>query len=300
MALWHDRRGRFSPLRAGTLVVLIVPVLALLYFTITNDLGPRPYIEALHETGLWAVRFLMLTLLITPMRRLARWAVLVDVRRMIGVACFCYIALHLALYVVDEAFDLSVVVSEIVRRVYLTIGFTAWLGLAVLAATSNDYMVRQLGGLRWRKLHWLIYPIAVLGLIHYFMQSKLAVAEPTVVAGLFAWLMLYRVAHWTLPRSFRSTNGELPLWFIGLIGIAAGALTFVCEAFGFWLWHGISPAMVFRVDFNFVAGIRPGWYVLMGGAAMFLIGCVRLGLQGGRIQLAAWASRSSSLGRTPN
>jgi len=78
---------------------------------------------------------------------------------------------------------LGKVASEIVLRYYLTIGFTAWLGLAVLAATSNDAMVRRLGGLRWRNLHQLIYPIAVLGAIHYFMQSKLEVFEPTVIGG---------------------------------------------------------------------------------------------------------------------
>ena len=80
MALWHDRRGRFSPLRAGTLVLLVSPALTLLYFTLTHDLGPRPIIEALHETGLWTVRFLMLALLISPLRRLARYAFLIDVR----------------------------------------------------------------------------------------------------------------------------------------------------------------------------------------------------------------------------
>src|SRR5215470_9121725 len=179
MALWHDRRGRFSPLRAATLVLLVAPFLALLYFTATHQLGPRARTEAIHEMGLWSIRFLLLSLFITPMRRIARYAVLVDVRRMIGVASFLYIALHLVLYTADQVFDFGKVVSEIVLRYYLTIGFTAWLGLAVLAATSNDYSVRGLGGIRWRQWHRLIYPIAVLGCIHYFMQSKLEVFEPT-------------------------------------------------------------------------------------------------------------------------
>ena len=296
MALWQDRRGRFSPLRAGTLVLLVSPLIALIYFTLTRDLGPRPIIEALHETGLWAVRFLMLTLLISPLRRLARYAFLVDVRRMIGVAAFCYIALHLCLYFVDQAFDISQVVSEIVERIYLTIGFTAWLGLMTLAATSNDYMVRKLGGVRWRKVHWLVYPIGLLALIHYFMQSKLEVFEPTVVAGLFGWMMLYRFAHWTLPRSFRITNGELPLWFIGSIGIVAGGLTFLGEAYGYWFVHDISPAMVLQLDFTFEAGIRPGWYVLAGGLILFLIGVWRLQPEGGWFQSAT----SRSAGRTPS
>src|SRR5499427_6500884 len=165
MALWHDRRGRFSPLRAATLVLLIAPFLALLYFTATHQLGPRARTEAIHEVGLWSLRFLLLSLFITPLRRIGRYAQLIDVRRMIGVASFLYIALHLVLYIADQVFDLGKVVSEIVLRYYLTIGFTAWVGLAVLAATSNDTMVRRLGGIRWRHLHWIVYPTAILGCI---------------------------------------------------------------------------------------------------------------------------------------
>src|SRR5216110_1778678 len=99
MALWHDRRGRFSPLRAATLVVLVAPLLALAYFTATHNLGARPRTEAIHELGLWSFRFLLLSLFITPLRRIARYAVLVDVRRMVGVASFLYILLHLILYI---------------------------------------------------------------------------------------------------------------------------------------------------------------------------------------------------------
>ena len=95
MALWHDRRGRFSPLRAATLALLVAPFFALVWFTFSHQLGPRPRTEAIHEVGLWAIRFLMLSLFVTPMRRIARYAPLVDIRRMLGVGCFAYIALHL-------------------------------------------------------------------------------------------------------------------------------------------------------------------------------------------------------------
>jgi methionine sulfoxide reductase heme-binding subunit len=294
MALWQDRRGRFSPLRAGTLVLLVSPALALLYFTITKDLGPRPFTEAIHIAGLWAVRFLMLSLLITPLRRLARYPKLVDVRRMIGVATFCYIALHLSLYIGDQQFNIAKVASEIVQRWYLVFGFIAWLGLATLAITSNDYMVRRLGGTRWRKLHRIVYVIGALGLTHYFMQAKQEIFEPTVVAGLFGWLMLYRVSHWLLPRSFLRSDGELPLWYIGALGVVTAGLVFILEAVGLWLVHGISPLLVLQVDFTFIAGMRPGWYVLIAGAIMLLIGLIRLKPEP-RLQLA-----TSSPGRTPS
>jgi sulfoxide reductase heme-binding subunit YedZ len=270
MALWHDRRGRFSPLRAGTLVLLVAPFVALLYFTATHQLGPRAKTEAIHEMGLWSFRFLLLSLFITPMRRIGRYATLIDVRRMIGVASFLYIALHLLLYMSDQVFDLPKIVSEITLRYYLTIGFTGWLGLAVLAATSNNYMVRELGGVRWRHLHWLIYPIAILGGIHYFMQSKLEVFEPTVMGGIFLWLMLYRVLHWVFPR-----QNEFPLWVIAVSWLGVGAFTFLTEAIAFWIAFHAPIDRVLAVDFNFRTGIRPGWYVWGMGLIVVAIGLWR-------------------------
>lgn len=282
MALWHDRRGRFSPLRAVTLALLVAPLLGLIYFTATHDLGPRPRTEAIHEMGLWAIRFLLLSLFVTPMRRIARYAILVDVRRMIGVAAFLYIALHFVLYIADQMFDLGKVASEIVLRYYLTIGFTAWLGLALLAATSNDAMVRRLGGLRWRNLHRLIYPIAVLGAIHYFMQSKLEVFEPTVIGGIFIWLMLYRVLHWAYPR-----NNEFPLWVIAGTWFAVGAVVFLLEAVAFWIAFRAPVLNVLALDFNFRAGVRPGWYVWAVGLIVTAIGLWRLKPVDRRLQLAS-------------
>jgi sulfoxide reductase heme-binding subunit YedZ len=270
MALWHDRRGRFSPLRAATLALLVAPALALLWFTFNHQLGPRPRTEAIHEIGLWAIRFLVLSLFVTPMRRIARYAPLVDVRRMLGVGCFAYIALHLVLYIADQTFDFGKVVSEIVLRYYLTIGFTAWLGLAVLAATSNDTMVRRLGGIRWRRLHKLVFPVVLLGTVHYFMQSKLEVYEPTVMAGIIIWLLLYRVLHWKF-----APGGEFPIWVIAATWFGVGLFVFVAEAVGFWIAFHAPVLRVLAVDFDFRAGIRPGWYVWAVGLIVTAIGILR-------------------------
>ena len=270
MALWHDRRGRFSPLRAATLVVLFAPALALVWFTLTHQLGPRPRTEAIHEVGLWAIRFLLLSLFVTPMRRIARYAPLVDVRRMLGVGSFAYIALHLTLYIADQMFDFAKVASEIALRFYLTIGFSAWLGLAALAITSNDYMVRRLGGIRWRRLHRLVFPIVVLACTHYIMQSKLEVFEPTVVGGIFVWLILYRVLHWKFP-----SNGEFPIPVIAASWLFVGGLVFVCEAIAFHIAFNAPVLRVLALDFNFQAGIRPGWYVWGIGLVVTAIGVIR-------------------------
>lgn len=285
MALWHDKRGRFSPLRAGTLVLLVLPLVIVTYYAITQQLGPRPVNEAIHEIGSWAIRLIFVALAITPLRRIARYAPLVDVRRMIGVAAFLYLLLHLTLYIVDQAYDLPKVTAEIVLRYYLTIGFTAWIGMAVLAATSNDYMVRRLSGIRWRHLHWWVYPIATLGMIHHFLQSKLEVYEPTWMGGILLWLLMYRVMHWLYPR-----NSEFPISVIAASWFVAGALTFILEAIGFWIAYGAPPLRVLIADFSFEVGVRPGWYVWLVGAIVTLIGLIRL-KPAGRLQLASSVSR---------
>src|SRR5260370_6753238 len=128
--------------------------------------------------------FLLLALSVTPLRRIARFAQLVDVRRMIGVGAFCYGVAHITLYAADQMFDLAHVASEIALRVYLTIGFTALLGLGTLAAVSTDGMVRALGGLRWRRLNQLVYVIAILALVQFFPETKLDVRVANLVAGL--------------------------------------------------------------------------------------------------------------------
>ncbi len=115
----------------------------------------------------------------------------VQLRRMLGVGTACYAVAHLTLYCADNNFHMLHVASEIVRRFYLTIGFVTLLGLLALAVTSTDGWQKRLRG-RWKKLHRLIFPIAVLGLTHYLLQSKLEIADAVFASGLFFWLMLWR------------------------------------------------------------------------------------------------------------
>ena len=194
--LWRDRRGRVSWLRVGTLVVLLMPLAKAVFQA--NDIahGARPLNELIHRAGFWALVFLGVTLAVTPFRHILRTGNLIDVRRMLGVGTFCYIAAHLALFFADQSYSLGKVIHEITHRVYLVVGAVAWLGLAALAATSTDGMVRRLGGNRWRRLHQIIYVIALLALIHYFQQTKADVTVPTFAASLFLWLIAYRVLAW--------------------------------------------------------------------------------------------------------
>jgi sulfoxide reductase heme-binding subunit YedZ len=267
--LWRDRRGRLSALRIVALALLLFPLAKALadYDVIAH--GARPFNDLIHRAGFWALIFLGLSLAVTPFRRIARYGNLIDVRRMIGVGAFCYIAAHLVLYVADQKYDLAKVFSELTHRLYLIIGGVAWLGLAVLAATSTDGMVRHLGGMRWRRLHQAIYAIALLALIHYFQQTKADVTVPTFAAGLLTWLLGYRLLAWW--------RGSGDLSSIALLGLAVvvSLLTFAGEAIGIGITFGVSPLRVLDSVFDFDAGIRPGWQVLAAGLAVVALDLVR-------------------------
>src|SRR5437588_5800354 len=151
VAIWRDRRGRLSALRMATLCLLALPILLAVVAAFSEEgFGARPLNDLIHRAGYWALVFLLLALAVTPLTRIARFGKLMDVRRMIGVGAFCYALTHILLYVADQMLDLAKVGSEIVLRLYLTIGFTALTGLAVLAMTSTDGWVRRLGPQRWQ------------------------------------------------------------------------------------------------------------------------------------------------------
>lgn len=277
LALWRDRRGRVSPLRVATLAILVWPILLFLIDYGRGGLSGRPLNDVIHRAGWWALVFLLASLAVTPLRRAGRFGKLIDVRRMIGVAAFAYAALHLGLYVADQGFSLPKVVHEIVVRLYLTIGFVALLGLTILAVTSNDTLVRRLGGLNWRRLHQITYGLTILALVHFFQQTKADVTVPTLYAGLFAWLIGYRV--------LAKLRGEDQLGPVSLAGLAvvAAVATFIGEATGIGLAFG-QPLVDFvpqflATIFDTSLGIRPGWWVLAAG-----LGVAGLDLVMGRVR----------------
>ncbi len=271
--VWLDSAGRISPLRIVALLFLFVPVAIAVYDFNTEGFGARPLNNVIHRAGYWALIFLMVSLAITPLRRIGRFGQLLDVRRMIGVGAFVYAATHISLYVADQMFDLWKVASEIVLRLYLTIGFVALIGLTVLAATSTDGMVRRLGGKGWQRLHNVIYGIGLLALIHFFQQTKADVSVPTFVAGLFGWMIGYR-----LLIHFKTTRGELPAWKLLALSVTIAALTFAAEAIGIGLVFNVSPLRVLGTAFDFddLTSIRPGWLVLGAGLIVVAIDVVRV------------------------
>lgn len=267
MTPWTDRAGKFSPLKTAVFVGLCVPAVLIAVAAARGTLGPRPVTEAIHETGLWAVRFLVLSLAVTPLRRIANWPKLIVVRRMVGLSALFYGLAHLVLYAADQKFDLARVASEIVLRFYLTIGFVALLGLAVLGATSTDAAIRRLGG-NWNRLHRIVYGIGILAALHFFIQSKADVYEPTLVAGWFMLLMLYRLAH---GRGLSLTS---PFVLAGL-AVAAGLATAAVEYAWYALATGVPPGRVLAANLQFSFQIRPAWWVLATGLAIAALAVVR-------------------------
>jgi sulfoxide reductase heme-binding subunit YedZ len=275
-SLIQDRRGRFCKYRATTLAILCVPMLHLLFRTVTGDLGGRPVMEATHKTGDFAVYFLLASLAITPLRAVLDWPRLIPLRRMIGVASACYAGAHFFIYCLDQKFHMFTVASEIALRFYLTIGFVTLLGLTVLAVTSTDTMVRRLGR-RWKPLHKLAYPLAALALFHYFLQSKADVSAAVFVAGLFVWEMLWRIT----PRAAR-----LNWWPLPVLAVAAALVTAAIE----FSWYAgatrINPLRVLGANLDLSYGPRPAVTVLLVGLALAVIAGIRRWRRRGGVAVA--------------
>jgi len=267
---WQDYSGRTSPLKLAIFVALFGPGLWTALSFAMGWLQPQPFTAAIREIGLWTIRLIFIALAITPLRAILQWSRLILVRRMIGVAAFAYAIAHLSLYTADQMFDLAKVASEIVHRIYLTIGFAAVLGLSALAATSTDAMTRRLGGRNWQRLHRLVYGIALLAVVHYCMQSKLDLWEPTIVAGIYGWLMGYR-----LLARYVAVRGRLPLLWVGLLGVMAAVATALGETAYFWLAFGVAPMRVIAANWSLVTGVRPAAIVLGLALAVTAAGAVR-------------------------
>ena len=264
-APWKERNGRFSPLKALVFAGLFLPALWIAWLAATGALEPKVVTEMIHRTGQWAIRFLLLSLLITPLMRGARYPKFVAVRRMIGVAAFAYAAGHLCLYVVDQHYALFHVASEIALRFYLTIGFVAWAGLAALAATSTDAMIRRLGP-RWRTLHSLVYGIGVLALLHFMIQAKADVTEPVIMVGFFLILMLFRVL---LKRG-------LAPWAAAVASVlAATPLTALIEAGWYTFVRHIPFEEVIEANWDPDMAFRPSAYVAAAGLAFVFVALAR-------------------------
>jgi sulfoxide reductase heme-binding subunit YedZ len=167
----------------------------------SNALGADPVAEIEHRLGLWALRFLMLTLAITPLRQLTGWAVLVRFRRMLGLYTFAYASLHFAAYLgLDLRGYWTQIFEDIAKRPYITVGFIAWLLLVPLAVTSTTGWIRRLGR-NWARLHKAVYAVAILAVLHFWWLVKSDVREPALYAAIAALLLGWRIWKRWRPRT---------------------------------------------------------------------------------------------------
>jgi sulfoxide reductase heme-binding subunit YedZ len=191
-------RGRW--LKAGVFVACLAPLAILAWNAATNNLGANPIDEITDQTGTWTLRFLLITLAITPARRLTGWNRLIQLRRMLGLFAFFYGALHFLTYVwLDQFFALDEIVADVMERPFITAGFASFVGLIPLAVTSTAKMIRRLGGKWWQRLHRLIYGIAIGGVIHYLWLVKADIRQPLIYGVVLGVLLSYRLWAWSEP-----------------------------------------------------------------------------------------------------
>ena len=187
---------RLSKPAVFLLALLPFIILLLRSFEVAGfGLGANPVEALLHELGRWGLKFLLLTLAVTPLRRWTGWNWLLRFRRMLGLFSFFYIMLHFAVYaVLDQGLDMAVIIEDVIKRPYITLGMTGLLLLIPLAITSTKGMMRRLGK-RWQKLHRLVYIVAVAGVWHFYWQVKLDTLDATIYAAILLLLLGSRVYH---------------------------------------------------------------------------------------------------------
>ncbi len=179
----------------------LTPLAALAWKAYSGNLGANPIEVITHATGDWTIRFLLITLSVTPLRKLTRQPWLIRFRRMFGLFAFFYGVLHFLTYIwLDKFFNFHEMLADIAKRRFITVGFTGFLLLIPLALTSTAGWIRRLGGKRWQMLHRLIYFSAIAGVIHYLWLVKADIRKPLQYAAILALLLGYRIFAWLQPR----------------------------------------------------------------------------------------------------
>jgi len=184
----------------------LVPALLLGWKALNGDLGANPIEFITHWTGDWTIRFLCITLAVTPLRKILRLPELIRFRRMLGLFGFFYACLHfLTWFVLDKFFDWGEILKDVVKRPFITAGFTAFVLLIPLAVTSTTGWIRRMGGKRWQMLHRLIYVSGIAGVVHYYWLVKSDIRLPVMYGAIVCVLLAYR-----LVASLRKGRGVLP------------------------------------------------------------------------------------------
>jgi methionine sulfoxide reductase heme-binding subunit len=200
-----SRSRLVSIIKVVVFVAALLPLAWLVWKTLHNDLGANPVEFITHATGDWALIFLLSSLAITPLRKLAKFPDLIRFRRMLGLYAFFYASLHLLTFAgLDHHFNWAEVVPDVYKRPFVTAGFTAWLLMVPLALTSTAWSIRKLGGKNWQRLHWLVYFSAIAAVVHYWWLVKKDITDPLIYGVILGMLLIARVV---LKAMDRRTSG---------------------------------------------------------------------------------------------
>lgn len=183
----------------------LLPLGLLVFNYFTDNLSANPLSDITNTTGTWTLRFLVITLSITPLRKVMGWSSLQRFRRMLGLFAFFYVSLHFTTYLyLDKFFDWSEIIKDVAKRPFITVGFAAFTMLIPLAATSPDFMAKWIGGKRWRNLHKLVYVCAFLGVIHYLWLVKADTEKPLIYGAVVFALVGFRLCVFIARRISQS------------------------------------------------------------------------------------------------
>jgi methionine sulfoxide reductase heme-binding subunit len=204
---------QLAALKRLLFVLCLVPPVRLAWGAWHDALGANPIEFIQRSLGDWTLNFLLITLTVSPLRKLAGWHWLLRLRRMLGLYAFCYALLHLVSYLwLDQFFDWQAIGKDILKRPFITVGMSAFMLLLPLAATSSNAMIRRLGGRRWQQLHRSVYAIATLGVVHYWWLVKRDITLPALYAALLGLLLGIR-ALWRAQERQRPGAGLIkPLY----------------------------------------------------------------------------------------
>ena len=193
--------SQFKGIKAAIFIASLIPLVRMVYLSVIGAL-PDPLAFITHSSGDWALYFLVITLTVTPLRRLLKWNWLVRLRRMVGLYAFFYAFIHFTAFLwFDHWFDVAAMWKDVLKRPFITVGFIAFVLLIPLAVTSNNAMIRKLGGKVWQRIHRLIYVIAPLAILHYWWMksAKNNIAQPLIFGVIVAVLLGVRVV-WSVTK----------------------------------------------------------------------------------------------------
>jgi sulfoxide reductase heme-binding subunit YedZ len=196
--------------KVGGFGACLIPLVVLAWQALTHNLGANPIDAIADRTGIWTLRLLLITLAVTPARRLTGWNRLIRLRRMLGLFAFFYGSLHFLTYIwLDQFFVVEDIIADVIERPFIAVGFTSFVLLIPLTVTSTTAMIKRLGGQWWHRLHRLIYAIAIGGVVHYLWLVKADIRQPLIYGSILGVLLVYRLwdtygrrvmAGFTVPR----------------------------------------------------------------------------------------------------